>query len=187
MKVVVVLFAIVCIVSFAWGRKSFFKNTAVKNRVRGGLGPLGTIFGFAMIFTFAFVDYAGVRVAAGFVLVLHFLSLALFWWAVQSFGAQRPNIAFTPGVPSALVVCGAYRFFRHPFYVSYLLFWCSGFFLHREVYVASIPLIMGVIYFRAARDEERQIQCSPLAGEYEAYKKRVGMFFPRLSVFLGQR
>jgi len=78
------------------------------------------------------------------------------------------------------VTVGPYRYVRHPFYLSYSLFWLAG-----AVAVPYWPMIVGslgmlTLYYRAAAQEEQTIARSGLSAEYEAYKRTTGMFLPRI-------
>ena len=116
----------------------------------------------------------------GLAFLLFVGSLALFWRAVAAFRTERPRIAFSPGVPDDLVTRGPYRLIRHPFYVAYTLSWIGGALgAPNWATIAAVP-VMGYLYVRAARAEETEIAHSPMGQEYANYKRRTGMFFPRL-------
>ena len=40
---------------------------------------------------------------------------------------------------------------------------------------------MAVLYYRAARDEERSLLAGPMAEQYREYSQRTGMFVPKLA------
>ena len=107
------------------------------------------------------------------------LALALFWGAVLAHGAVRPAHALAGIAPTALVRTGAYRFARHPIYLSYLLGY-AGWGLTAETLLAlPVLLWLGLLFYCAARQEERAILAGPLAGQYRAYCRTTGMFWPK--------
>lgn len=127
-----------CLAAFQWGRRCYFRRPN-EDRIRGGLGPLGTAFAIVQL---PLVWLGGVYsndLLVGVVVVLYLLSLLLFYWTTRSHNQRRPGIAFTHGAPEALVTSGAYQVARHPFYLSYLLFWAG---------VAVVaPFFFGIAYF----------------------------------------
>lgn len=107
-------------------------------------------------------------------------ALALYLWAVATTRRHGFSLAFSADLPSALVARGPYQYVRHPFYVSYLLYWLAGAVAIREVWV--IPAFAGVaaLYVLAACTEERKFARSGVRDAYDDYRRRTGMFLPRL-------
>jgi protein-S-isoprenylcysteine O-methyltransferase Ste14 len=180
MRYLLILAAGSAILSFAWARRYFFVKTSASSRYRKGLGPFGTLFSLAVLLSL--IASPGVGEGGGAMLSLFFFvaSLALFWSAVVAFKSQRPLIAFSIGGPAALVTRGPYRVIRHPFYVSYTLYWIGGAVGAPNWLTIPAVTIMLYLYARAAHAEEEEITQSPLARSYEDYKRRAGMFLPRL-------
>lgn len=181
MKVITLTLAVCCLLSFSWGRRKFFVKSEGVSRHRGGLAPLGSVFGVLVIVLVAAsrveldVSIASLGAAAMFA-----ISLTIFWWATKAYGDRRPSIAFSPGAPQDLVTSGPYKFVRHPFYSAYMMFWLA-FAVHSWSVLALVPaLIMGGIYYKAAREEEKAIMSSVLRNAYIDYSRSAGMFFPRL-------
>jgi protein-S-isoprenylcysteine O-methyltransferase Ste14 len=115
----------------------------------------------------------------GFLLMVG--GLGLFFMAIRASREGRLRMAFDEGNPRGLVQHGPYGYVRHPFYVSYIIFF-SGFALATWSPIAIAPLvILVVIYVSAARMEERLFADTPMASSYEAYRQRTGFFFPKLS------
>lgn len=123
-------------------------------------------------------DQPAVAQAVG--ILIEALSIALFVAAIRASRRAKLRFAFDPTHPHGLVDSGPYRFVRHPFYVSYLLFWIGWSVAVWSPWVIVIPIVFLGLYFAAARMEERNFAASPLASEYDAYKRRVGFFVPRL-------
>jgi protein-S-isoprenylcysteine O-methyltransferase Ste14 len=83
--------------------------------------------------------------------------------------------------PQQIVTWGPYMKVRHPFYVSFLLLSLGTVIALPHVgTVACLLFALGILNATAAREEKRLL-ASNLGGEYAAYLKRTGRFFPRLS------
>ncbi|MCW8964146.1 MAG: isoprenylcysteine carboxylmethyltransferase family protein [Gammaproteobacteria bacterium] len=80
----------------------------------------------------------------------------------------------------SLVTSGAFKYFRHPLYAAFLLFYNMGFaiFLNNWIYIVwSIVLIP--IWSLNVRSEENSMK-KEFGEEYEAYCRRTWKFFPKL-------
>lgn len=103
-------------------------------------------------------------------------------WMFHSTAAASRNgglhFAFDKENPVSLVTSGPYRFVRHPFYTSYLIFWTGLAIGTWTPWAVPVLGAMAVIYTVAARDEERKFSNSPMAAEYAVYRSRTGMFWP---------
>jgi protein-S-isoprenylcysteine O-methyltransferase Ste14 len=115
--------------------------------------------------------------SAGVVMMIG--ALALFWAAISASREARLLLAFDHKKPHGLVASGPYRYVRHPFYLSYLIFW-AGWAIASWHPLSAIPLlVIAFIYVIAARGEERKFENSPLAEEYRAYKKSAGFLWAK--------
>jgi protein-S-isoprenylcysteine O-methyltransferase Ste14 len=114
-------------------------------------------------------------------LSLYVCGLALFASAVKALRGYRLTLAFSPDQPETLVKEGIYRYVRHPFYLSYSLTWLAGIVAAPSAFTAAAALTMIVFYVLAAREEERKFQSSPLSLEYEVYRERAGLLWPRIA------
>lgn len=114
-------------------------------------------------------------------LVFELVAAGLFWWAIIASRQARLRFAFDAENPHSLVMTGPYRFLRHPFYTSYIVFW-SGWALATWSVWSIVPVAFFVaIYVSAARTEERKFAATPLAHDYEAYRSRTGFLWPRFN------
>ncbi len=163
-----------CFGSFTWAARFHFQ--------RAGRVPWGmTAVSAASLLAFAGFLYGvgarpgGLRLAP---FALCVLSLALFWWCVLHTRRKRFTMAFTPDAPAFLDTGGPYRVARHPFYLAYLMFWVATALAVPGLLPWTVPAAMGVTYTLAARTEEAKFTHSTLDGEYRAYSRRTGMFFP---------
>ena len=107
-------------------------------------------------------------------------SIVLFEWARQSVRGKVFSYIFSNDTPEFLWTSGPYVYIRNPFYASYLLSYFAAAIMFPGI--PSLIVVVGMtIYFNAAaRHEERKFERSPLATEYEAYRRRTGRFIPRL-------
>ncbi len=111
--------------------------------------------------------------------VIELAGLWVFFAAVRASRAARLRFAFDPARPETLVEDGPYGVVRHPFYVSYLIFW-AGWALATWSIWSVIPFVVILgLYIYAARFEERNFAGSGLSTAYEDYRRRVGFFLPK--------
>lgn len=111
-------------------------------------------------------------------LVLEGLALWMFHRTAAASREGGLHFAFDKDHPVSLVTNGPYRFVRHPFYTSYLIFWTGLAIGSWTIWAIPVLLAMAAIYTIAARDEERKFANSPMAAEYAVYRSRTGMFWP---------
>lgn len=111
---------------------------------------------------------------------LYVLALCVFWSAVWATRAQPLSFAYSSDAPGHLVRSGPYRWIRHPFYTSYLLAWLAGPIGTNQWWLTGTVLLMGVIYWKSAREEESKFLTSPLRDAYRSYTDVTGRFFPKL-------
>lgn len=165
----------VCFAAFTWGVKRHF---LVHQRVPSGtvvMGALG-LLGMGVFLVSVVMQPHG----AAMPVALYAASLTLFLWAVVATRRQRLTLAFSEDSPQHLAADGPYRFVRHPFYVSYMLFWLAN----AVATAAWAPWIvlaaMSGIYVLAAVREEGKFMRSTVGDLYEEYRRQTGMFFPKI-------
>ncbi len=107
-------------------------------------------------------------------MVLYVAAAALFWSAIRVTRGRRLGACFQQQEPSGIVTAGPYRYVRHPFYLSYSLVWAGGFVATRWAPLALVAIFMAVLYYRAARQEERTLLSSSHADVYRAYLRQTG-------------
>ncbi len=179
-KVSICSVAVVCFISFAWAVKKHFLLTdsdKMPSQMRV-LSALAFVFMVLQLITIVDTSDAGVW-ATSFGLILYSTSLVVFWWAVAT-TKDRLTLAFSTDGPQYLITIGPYRYIRHPFYTSYILFWLAGAIVTSEWLLVPPVVIMTFLYFRAARMEEGKFACSDLNMHYKGYRERTGMFVPRI-------
>jgi protein-S-isoprenylcysteine O-methyltransferase Ste14/N-acyl-L-homoserine lactone synthetase len=164
--------------SFAWAIRWHFVQA----------GPTAT--GMKLIAVLGFVFLAGqhawlwnqpIPVAgAACSTLLYAASTSLFRGALAATQRRGFGLAFSGVTPGSLVMTGPYRSIRHPFYTSYLLFWLAPFAALPSLWLLLPPLVMYVIYSRAALWEEQLLCAGDLGETYRVYQSRTGRFLPRL-------
>jgi protein-S-isoprenylcysteine O-methyltransferase Ste14 len=112
--------------------------------------------------------------------LLQLMSTALFFATITASRQARLRFAFDPAPPHGLVRSGPYRFVRHPFYASYLVFWIGWALAVWSAWAVVNLAVLAILYVVAARSEERRFAGTALAGEYEAYRAQAGLFWPRI-------
>ena len=165
-----------CLLSFAWAMKHFFTH------------PTGSSFGMRLIkisgIVFGILHVHGVLTTpsdwqyafAGW--AIYCVSLALFWWTLQTNRRTALSAAFSVDTPQHLVTSGPYRYVRHPFYTSYMLAWTAGAVTTQDTLLVASAVFMAAVYWVAAVIEERKFEDSELSAAYRAYRLRTGRFLP---------
>ena len=175
-----IIATITCLFTFAgvsWGVLRFFTKPSGLSRRAAIVGALGAFFGvWTSAVTWTSTAAAPQLLAA---VIAHLASALLFWSAVRACETVRLTAIFEADRPVRLVQEGPYRYVRHPFYVSYTIFWLSGWIASASWISLAGVVVMTWIYRRAAREEERKFAASSLAGDYAEYRRRVGGMLPR--------
>jgi protein-S-isoprenylcysteine O-methyltransferase Ste14 len=178
LPVIVTAAAAAALASFSWGLRRHF-------RAEGGMPPGMRALTFAssaaaVLFLFLVFRY-GVGPRGGMVSIAASLgATALFWWAVQATRHSPPHLAHTGDTPQMLHDAGPYAYVRHPFYLSYCIFWVGT-----AVAAGGLQWLAAVVmiawYYATARAEEARFSQSPMATSNAGYRSRTGMILPRLT------
>lgn len=113
--------------------------------------------------------------------VIQLLAGGLFAATISASREAGLDYAFTPEKPRSLLEKGPYRYIRHPFYTSYIVFW-GGWALATWSWLSLVCLaVLVVLYVIAARSEEEKFSQTPMAASYTAYRGRAGLFWPKWS------
>ncbi|MCF7702441.1 methyltransferase family protein [Loktanella sp. M215] len=105
---------------------------------------------------------------------------ALFAWAIKHSRDCRLSLAFDEDLKiDGIITTGPWRYVRHPFYTSYVLFWsaCALGTTHMASVTVCVTLVF--IYVYSAIKEEGVLRRSTHGPAYLSYKTRTGFFFPR--------
>jgi protein-S-isoprenylcysteine O-methyltransferase Ste14 len=110
------------------------------------------------------------------------LSSSTLFWMTWAANRQRPlSLAFQTDLPVHLNQKGPYRFIRHPFYTSYLLTFIGNACYTMNPWLLLVIAIEFWVYTSAATFEEKKFAQSSLKDDYENYKRRAGMFWPKIN------
>jgi len=136
----------------------------------------GTLCVFCLGFYQALVWY---QALCGAVLAL--CSLVLYEWTRRTVIDRNFYTGLGGEVPAAVCESGPYQLVRHPFYLSYIVAFLGAMTAFPSLVMGGVCLANLALFVYMAIDDERVLLRSPLAQDYEAYRKRVGMFLPRVS------
>lgn len=167
--------SVACFGSFAWAVKGHFRSRGpVPTGMR--LISVASLASMAWFLERLLVDdlTSYWAIAAAMVAV----ASILFWWAIRTTKLRRLTLAFDDDLPSFLYRQGPYRWVRHPFYASYVLFWVATSLTTPGLLPWVVPVGFVAVYVVAATREERKFETSPLASEYVRYRARTGMLLP---------
>jgi protein-S-isoprenylcysteine O-methyltransferase Ste14 len=107
-------------------------------------------------------------------------SLTLYEWARHTIWGRRFYIAWSGDVPEALCDRGPYAYVRHPIYTSYILAFLAVLVALPTLITLAAFVFNVALFTHAALSDERSLASGTFAAEYARYKKRTGMFLPRL-------
>jgi protein-S-isoprenylcysteine O-methyltransferase Ste14 len=79
-----------------------------------------------------------------------------------------------------LVTTGVYRLVRHPLYASLMLMLFGGAMVYTN-YLSAILTMVVFIPFMVYRARQEEVLLAQEFKDYDQYRKRTGMFFPKLS------
>ncbi|MEN0000860.1 MAG: isoprenylcysteine carboxylmethyltransferase family protein [Pseudomonadota bacterium] len=115
-------------------------------------------------------QYAGAAMLLG--------SLAVFWWAIRETRSAKLRAVFTTKNPHTLVQTGPYAYVRHPFYSSYVLFWLGLALGSWSIIGGAFFILLFIIYWRAAADEEQKFLTTDMADAYRAFADKRARLVP---------
>jgi protein-S-isoprenylcysteine O-methyltransferase Ste14 len=158
-----------------------FKRSGFSDERGAALAELSFIAGGTVTVWFLGL-YQPIHLANGIIATVVLLaSISLYEWARHTIWLRRFHVGWSGFVPEELCEVGPYRYVRHPIYESYLLAFLAAAIALPHPLTGAILAGNVLLLVHGARDDERSIAASPLAGKYAAYRQRTGMFWPRLS------
>jgi protein-S-isoprenylcysteine O-methyltransferase Ste14 len=160
-------------------------SIATKQHFRSDKVPFGmyvisavSLVGLITFLTFAFRDQL---IFAGLSLALIVFAQILFVWAMRHSRKEELTLALDPEMQSeSIIKTGPWRYMRHPFYASYVIFWMACALATQNIISVIVFVTLSGIYTYSALREERVLSTGPLRKEYIAYRDSVGFFYPRL-------
>jgi len=111
---------------------------------------------------------------------LALISLVLYEWTRRTVIDRNFYTGLGGEVPSAVCENGPYKFVRHPFYLSYMVAFLGALVAFPSLVTAAVCVLDIALFIYMAFDDERVLLRSGLAGDYQTYRRRAGMFLPRL-------
>jgi protein-S-isoprenylcysteine O-methyltransferase Ste14 len=134
--------------------------------------------GGCLFFDNLFLDIHDSAVALYCGIAITGAGIFLFVHAKLALGANY-SPCFDEYLPLSITTKGAYRYIRHPIYVSNLLLLFGAFVMSGSMWIALNWIVLAYFYGRAATSEEGEL-CRRLNG-YQEYLHRTGRFIPLLS------
>ncbi len=120
------------------------------------------------------------RLCGAYVLPLQIIGaiLALSGFAIGGLAAQQRKAL---GYERTRLCCeGIYCVIRHPIYIGWFVFYVGWSLIWRAIYsLCFIPVMFLLVYLEAFLEEKYMVG-REFKEQYENYKKKVGMFFPRI-------
>ena len=133
------------------------------------------------LIVFLALAFLGQLIFTGASLALILFAQALFTWAIRHSRDKQLTLAVDDQMQSATIIrTGPWRYMRHPFYASYLIFWLACALATQHLISVIVFLTLSGIYTYSALREERVLSSGPLRKDYIAYRETVGFFYPRL-------
>lgn len=172
---IMAVLSMACFGSFAWAVKGHFRSRGpVPNGMR--IISIVSLASMAWFLERLLVDHlASYWLLAAAMTIVAF---GLFWWTVRATNRRRLTLAFDDDQPTFLHRQGPYRWVRHPFYASYILFWLASSLATPSLLPWIVPVCFMAIYVVAAMKEESKFEASFLGQEYAWYRSEVGMLLP---------
>ena len=174
-KLTVLAFGAACFLTFTWAMFRHFRSDGPMPFGMRLVGAVSLATMAVFIWCVCTMQPSPLWPAAP---ILSVASLASFVWTVRATRDTRFAVAFTATKPSALVESGPFRYVRHPFYASYIIFWLATCFATASSVCWVGPAILLACYVVAARREECLMSQSDYGAAYASYASRTGMFFP---------
>lgn len=170
-----------CFISFWHSSLFVFKKT--KNTVKTQrylLKFVSIILWNLMLFYFFFIDGSFNEKYLFVGIAFSIIALVIYWVCVKSLGDFKLAVIHGNIESNKIYDRGIYKYIRHPFYTSYI---CC--YLGLIICIPKLPVILSVgillyIYLYAAYSEERHFLSSDTKVKYAEYRKKTGMFFPKL-------
>ncbi len=137
--------------------------------VFGATLPDGILWGHTL---YSYIGHTGMYI--GTVMMLVGIVLVISGWNVVYRRYWRKDAG-----QGELVTDGIYRYIRHPQYTGFLLITLGMIFDWATLPMLIMWPVMAVLYYRLARREEKEM-LAEFGPQYDGYRRRTGMFLPRL-------
>jgi protein-S-isoprenylcysteine O-methyltransferase Ste14 len=173
------LLSTIIFTTFAWAIRRHFVSEGPNPRMRA-LAILGLINFVVYVERLLFSphSYWSPYVVGA---ALHLTSVYIFLMAVLATRERKLHIAFSEAPSDFIITSGPYAYLRHPFYVSYTIFWIGCAIETLSFACAPLSVLLFGFYVSAARQEEDRFLTSAAATAYREYKAKVGLFWPKVN------
>ncbi len=167
----------IIMIAFIWARFKYFKidSQAAKN-TSYLYDPIAVLHIYSTYYHY--LNAREINYLLGLLTGLLYLSGFVLFLVTIS-GARTRGYAFSNNIEQ-LITSGTYGFVRHPLYVSYALIWIGSAILFHSILLWITLAYLLVFYIVTATQEEKTISKSKYSGEYDNYRRDVGMFLPRI-------
>ena len=163
--------------AFSLAVRLHFKSSKMPTGMK--LISLVSVVGFALFTYFSLSDIRPMVMSAISTAII-LSSAALFTWSIVTTRDHHFKLAFDPATPNGICSTGPFRYVRHPFYLSYIVFWAGAYVGTLSLAVLVVAIILINLYTYAALAEEAAFSQSDLNGQYAIYRQRTGFIIPRL-------
>lgn len=110
-------------------------------------------------------------------------AFGLFVWSIRHSRDHQLSLALDTDMQSSQIIrTGPWKYMRHPFYASYLIFWLACALGAQHVVSTIVFLCLTAIYVYSALKEEGALSTGPLRKDYREYQRDVGFLFPKLAL-----
>ncbi len=150
------------------------------NRIFGS-GPIGLLISLILLFLAfylknsvniprIFVDQNFLRLSIFALLTI--VSIVIIIWSLISLNPKLRG--------KTLITTGAFKYFRHPLYAAFLIFFNFGFaiLLNNWIFIIWAVLLHPIWHLLVVREEKDLMNIFP--NEYQKYCRNTGRFFPKL-------
>jgi len=179
--VIKTIFILLNVAQFYWISRASFThfNRGEKEPLQMLMVRVLTTLGFIWNLYVAFTQNSDSHQIAAFA-ILTFISSLIFASAIKETKGNNLPVAFSFDKETTYVVTGIYRFIRHPFYASYILYWLSWTALnYKSILSLTFSAILIFAYLIAIRSEEQFLR-KTYDLQYLAHKKISARVFPYL-------
>lgn len=166
-------------VSFWWSVIGVFKKVSEQNLLYYRLLQINSFVLWVSLVYSVLQSHLRIEIYA-ICLFVQIICSVLFWKHTKLVKQNNFSIVFSHDKPQALIRNGFYKYVRHPFYSIYFITYATLAIATFDITSIVLTLSIGVLYYKAAKQEEKKFEQSALADRYQEYKAEVGMFFPKM-------
>jgi methanethiol S-methyltransferase len=91
----------------------------------------------------------------------------------------KTKLGGVKGIPDRIITTGIYRIIRHPINLGFMLIFCGWYVMWAGIYSLYFLPVLIILFIIVSFYEEKNL-IKVFGEEYQAYKKEVGMFIPKI-------